>query len=360
MEGKRIRYLDYCKGIAILLVSFGHILGNVDETIITQRLLLICYAIELPLFFIVDGIQFRLKTNRDGLIEYVKKRAIRLMYPYFTFSFCYILFDVLVLSIKAIIKGMISPDFLFMDLIDTFTLWGIGPLWFLPTMYFADVVFYSMYKNKKSWILFLVSTIGICGSYYFEPYYMVFLSHSVDCIYFIGDYVCRIFVATSFICLGYYSWPYINRLVLTLSNHWKEALIGGSVLLMGGYLSLMNDSIVDLHFGYIRNPIITYTSAILLFVGIILILSQCKSRFLGWLGKNTLVIMGLQIGTGYVVLFGKNIVNRFGLYIESSLLAIIYLLVFLSIATACTWFINKHMPYLLSWKGEKNDKLLQR
>lgn len=87
-------------------------------------------------------------------------------------------------------------------------------------------------------------------------------------------------------------------------------------------------------------------------------MSQCKSRILGWLGKNTLVIMGLQIGTGYVALFGNYIVNRFGLYIESSLLAIIYLLVFLSIATACTWFINKHMPYLLSWKGEKNDKLL--
>ena len=236
MEGKRIRYLDYCKGIAILLVSFGHILGNVDETINTQRLLMICYAIELPLFFIVDGIQFRLKTNRDGLIEYAKKRAIRLLYPYMAFSFCYLLFDVFVLSLKAILKGMISLDFLFTDLIDTFTLWGIGPLWFLPTMYFADVVFYSMNENKKSWILVLVSTIGICGSYFFEPYYMTFLSHSADYIYFIGDYVCRIFVATSFICLGYYSWPYINRLVLTLSSHWKEALIGSSVLLMGGVL----------------------------------------------------------------------------------------------------------------------------
>lgn len=48
---KRVEWIDYCKAIAIFLVSFAHILGCLPRDTIGNILLLLCYSIELPMFF---------------------------------------------------------------------------------------------------------------------------------------------------------------------------------------------------------------------------------------------------------------------------------------------------------------------
>ena len=57
---QRLDTLDKCKGIAMILVTIGHILGSiptVNNGIIA--IMRICYATELPIFFMACGIQLQ-------------------------------------------------------------------------------------------------------------------------------------------------------------------------------------------------------------------------------------------------------------------------------------------------------------
>lgn len=153
-ENQRIEWLDTCKAIAILLVSFGHILGNVNENNMTRIFTLMCYSIELPMFFMIAGIQFRSNgTEKKQTKEYVFKRLQRIIYPYITFSFLYISFDAIIQVARLLGKKSTHIDVLYWDVIDTISFWGIGPLWFLATLFMAELLFYFIIKFKSRYIV---------------------------------------------------------------------------------------------------------------------------------------------------------------------------------------------------------------
>ena len=77
MVKQRVEYLDYVRGMAILLVVLGH-MYNVEDPI---RILI--YSFHMPLFFIISGF---FAKNDIGLLELIKKKFKVLMIPYFAFG----------------------------------------------------------------------------------------------------------------------------------------------------------------------------------------------------------------------------------------------------------------------------------
>lgn len=74
MNSKREIWLDYVKAIGIILVVAGHC--NLPESIRNY-----IYLFHMPLFFFVSGYLFPKSINSTK--EFLKKKAQRLLYPYF-------------------------------------------------------------------------------------------------------------------------------------------------------------------------------------------------------------------------------------------------------------------------------------
>lgn len=120
---KRIHYLDYAKGIAIILVVLGHIFsgGNVKTYI---------YSFHMPLFFIISGYLFNY-SNVKSFKEFINKKIKAYLIPYVTFSIINILGYYLLSGLSLIVLRN--------NLLETIKFCGIGALWFLPVLFIAFV-----------------------------------------------------------------------------------------------------------------------------------------------------------------------------------------------------------------------------
>lgn len=80
----RVSWIDICRGVAILLVLYGH-LFNTDN----QRYLI--YAFHMPLFFFISGLVFK-PPSQKSIIEISKKYSKQLLIPYVIFALLTYLF----------------------------------------------------------------------------------------------------------------------------------------------------------------------------------------------------------------------------------------------------------------------------
>lgn len=141
---ERKKYLDAAKGWGILMVVFGHItkLGNPIDIWFG--------AYKLAVFYFVSGylLAMRQSFRKMSTGEYIKKHAKSLLIPYLGYSAFVMLYNVIV----GIMKWKSTTDIVKRFLLQaymTFSFRGISALWFLPTLFFAQVLFYFCNKKQK-------------------------------------------------------------------------------------------------------------------------------------------------------------------------------------------------------------------
>ncbi len=148
-------YIDFIKGFAILGVVAVHTLGNKNIPILSTWL----YFFMITVFYIIPGWLANIKNNTDiNIKSLIKKRLISLGIPYVSFSILIILFDLVLCFINYYSFSHIISDIYF-----TLSLAGIGTLWFLPTIFIAEIVFYWVLKkeNPNFWFLLIfIFSIG--------------------------------------------------------------------------------------------------------------------------------------------------------------------------------------------------------
>ena len=87
----RKKWLDICKGIAIILVVMGHVNSSFSNSgILSDSFLLkyvgkFVYSFHMPLFFILSGFGFGL-SKKATMTREIKKRVCSLGIPYLIFS----------------------------------------------------------------------------------------------------------------------------------------------------------------------------------------------------------------------------------------------------------------------------------
>ena len=150
MTKSREKWIDNAKGLAILLVIIGHVSGGLSG--ISFQFV---YGIHLVMFFLISG--YTLK-KKDLTCEYVAARFSRLMVPYFYTCFavlitdvfnCHFLFhDSSIQTVTSVIGKDLIRSFFASGSITSF---GpveigtrIGAVWFLPAMFFAQMIFQSL------------------------------------------------------------------------------------------------------------------------------------------------------------------------------------------------------------------------
>lgn len=137
---QRIEWIDTAKAIGICTVVIGH-------SVLPVSLRVWIYSFHMPLFFFLTGMTFKFTDTKT----FFKKRAFSLLFPYFLFSFAYLLKDIAAYFI--IHDG--SIDFLIKEFIGIFVYiqrsdYKVNGLWFLPCLFLSETIFFFVIKLIKT------------------------------------------------------------------------------------------------------------------------------------------------------------------------------------------------------------------
>ena len=179
---KRIRWVDYYKAIAIILIVVAHTTGLLGKPI---------QHFHGAAFFVISGYLF--KCNNENFINYLKRKWKSLINPYIIFVF--------ILSIISILLSRIGDFFyttpiysniiiLFLKYLNTVDL--AGALWFIPVLFFTEISFkllYDIYKSSKynnknfGYISLVISIIIALWGIYFYYNRGEILSYNFDLVF---------------------------------------------------------------------------------------------------------------------------------------------------------------------------------
>jgi len=251
-------YLDFAKGIGILLVIAGHSLFPLHFAI---------DIFHMPLFFLLAGITFHIPTNRS---EFLLKKIDRIFIPWGFFSIVSALFRQIVPPIKSITEPF------------------NGPLWFLQTIFTALLLYMliCMYCKKEVIIHIIIFLISFY-IYVLAKNHITILPFSID----------RALLAVVFIHIG----KIVKKHNMYVSmNVWRIIVIltiMAIIYCIGLYFFYKNYAGVE---GEHFLSLATYSHNYFLFwftclsaIFVVLIVSMLikKMQPLNWLGKHSLIIL---------------------------------------------------------------------
>lgn len=147
----RVLYLDYVKGISIILMLFSHSYPGYGpiKTWIS--------AFHMPVFFVVCGFLVYMK-NPEGISfslckKYLQNRCDNMLKPY-------LLFGALLTSFFCLLGYFSGNGWNLSVLRDFLTLQGVESMWFLPVYFYAEFLFLLSLKYIRIKLLgFVVTTI---------------------------------------------------------------------------------------------------------------------------------------------------------------------------------------------------------
>ncbi len=290
----RLFFLDSARGFCMLLVILGHIWES------DAPLPVLIYSFHIPLFFIISGILLGYTQTADRDIRTIIRSRLRgLIIPY-------LFFEIVFAGIYGILNHF---DFGNQNIFGALLLNPLNvPLWFLPTLFISELLLILLLKAEKSGrlmmavsvLLYLIpffvkngsdpavqispaaaGTFGRTMQTWFSSFGFhvnggSFLSAALRCCTSVG-----------FTALGYAGCSRIQK----DSPHPAPLLL---LLVLDGALALLNGKtgIYKLTFG---NPFLFTLCAASGSFLVLSLLKRRRIRILEWIGKNTLVFLGLHI-----------------------------------------------------------------
>lgn len=295
-QKKRVTYLDMAKGVGIVLMVTGHLIGSVqtiDYKTYFEPIYQWIASFHMPLFFIISGILLWItKEESRDLCQSIYRKARTLLLPYATFSIIYIVMN--------IYTCIFHPDLLeFSDLgkffIYTLTFRGVSVLWFLPTLFFGKVLFLWCRKrltDRQLTLLFGVTGLAvllISPAFHWEDWES---SYGMMAFGALLQTACRSLLSCSFLLAGYRAAGLLQK------NEKKTAagfLTGALLAAIGGILCFQNGT-VDLNYMVFHNILFYMLCACASSFGVILLCKHTyQSRLLRFYGVNSLVIMATHM-----------------------------------------------------------------
>ena len=288
----RIKYIDSAKGLAMLLIVWGHTV-TFYEPIAEWAL-----GFKITLFYVVTGYLLGSRSYEDGTVKKtpIKKLAASMGVPYVFYSLLSFLVAVAVFAVEKH-----SADFLAEKLLRFFTLGGISTLWFLPSIFIGRIVFEQLYTKKQSvairllrpgvTLLFTVAAAMNLNKLQLEPEISLnYVAYLLVLVIFKG------IIAFWFIAAGYE--------IYKLKEKFKPGkavslTVAVAAVALSVVLSQLNKG-TDFNNGSLgMRPVLFFVTGIFASWGIIellsLIYTKISCRFLEFIGENSLFIMSTHL-----------------------------------------------------------------
>lgn len=145
--------IDILKGIGIIIMIMGH-LG------FGEPFSIYIHAFNMPLFFAISGFLF-VPESYPSIGKLIVKKTRRLLIPYLFFGFVNIAIAIAVqdgFSVQSAVSSLLWTN--------NSGLAISGALWFLTSLFIAEMVFYFISKVKNIYLICLLSMfIGITATY---------------------------------------------------------------------------------------------------------------------------------------------------------------------------------------------------
>lgn len=286
MKGNRRTDIDVLRGIAIFLVIFGHITHiSVLRTYI--------WGFHIPLFFFVSGYLFN-SSKYASSIDFIKAKIKSLVIPYVFFYLFTFAYWVIIerhtrgadLTIQSQLIGMFYGTY------DLRYMYFNGALWFLPTLFSMELLYWTIVKTiKNNYLVFVIMlSLSVLGMLFREK------------IGWLPWGLCPAIIGGVFLCFG----NLCNSVKLCVQNSIKWIVVVLICVLMQlVLLPVTGAGLAALHF---LHPIWYVPVAI---IGIVAYYAMakiiCHNALLEWLGRNSLVLFALQepVYRGIIFIVGK-------------------------------------------------------
>lgn len=160
MHTKRLKWVDYVKVIACVLVVSGHffqsmvLAGILPETELYSWFIQTIYYFHVPLFFICSGYLYQNGRKTDSAGAWwrnARGKLLSLGVPYFTFSTA-------TWALKTIFSGSVNSGI--GSLPDTLFLHPVSPYWYLYCLFFLFLVTPTIGGKKGAWLLTAIALAG--------------------------------------------------------------------------------------------------------------------------------------------------------------------------------------------------------
>jgi fucose 4-O-acetylase-like acetyltransferase len=149
LKEKRWKWIDYDKGISIILVGFGHCLSvmkghvDLDSYPIFNYIATFLYGFRMPLFFIISGIFISSGLKRKGLSGYVSNRADTVLYPLMVWGIIQITLQLITARIS---NNTVTPaSYLYLLIAPRET----GHFWYLNALFCIGVIYAFLRSGLK-------------------------------------------------------------------------------------------------------------------------------------------------------------------------------------------------------------------
>lgn len=305
----RFIFIDLLKGIAILLIVYGHIIpGSIPG--LTEYV----STFHIPLFFFISGLLFdgAKYSNRFKLLCKNRWKGLVLPFIYFSiivaFGYYFITDAYLPFITNLLFKG-----------------WGGYALWFIPVLILVELCYFPISRLNRKYIFIIVALC--CLISYYSAIHIGYIPHNALLT------LCGVW----FYGIGNLCRPLLKY--ITEIKRWQiiAITIGGFGLSLL-YIPVCN-TLPEWFINKIPSPVFYLTAlfATMGMIGTSLILSNWGVKYINTLlticGKQSLIILA----------FHQIICMVAGLYLPSkaTILLMIVLLAFL------VWFIPTHMPWMV-------------
>ena len=270
---QRIEWIDIAKGIGILLVILGH---SVKFGGVTHNLI---FSFHMPLFLILSGITYKQKDNKT----FICRKFRTLIIPYVIFYLIGFGISVMIpfwrdgLSVKTVVKDiyLANPNAA-----------NVSSIWFLVSLFWVEIIFNFIQKFNKTIQYIIVGVCLLLGFIY---------SHMIHVITFLPEGRLPFNIDTSLIALTFFATGVWLKKIIT-----DKTLFFISCVLF--IISFALNGRVNLHGLTFHNPLLYLLESIsgtIILIFICFVLSTKVKRKmvmapLDWMGKHSLVIMGIQ------------------------------------------------------------------
>ena len=167
LQQTRYRWIDYIKGIAILLVVYRHVLIGIERSGVIvadymREANMIFYSFRMPLFFILSGLFISSSLAKRTLKQLTGLKFELLLYPYLVWVFLQITFQILLSTYTNSNRGLIDYTYIF------YQPRNLDQFWYLPALFNVTII-YAVLKQKLKLTTGLQLVLGLLF-YYLSMY----------------------------------------------------------------------------------------------------------------------------------------------------------------------------------------------
>lgn len=272
----REKWIDYSKALGMLFIIWGHINYLEGEPLTA----LSSYG-KINVFFVISGILiWKKKECEKESLFFLKKKFKALLVPYFQYSFFAFMINI---AFDFIVQKEYGIETVKKYLDTIVSLRGISTLWFLPILFFAELLAYFAMKIKWGGNVFL-----------FVGPWIIWILIGKCHIYLIFQ-LCKIIIAAWFVICGIYLGEKQCEVKLIHQNGLGKKIIFG-IILAGYFIVTYFNGNIDFNNMILGKNVALYFIGAFLSVLIVIISATmiCQKKYfmlLDFLGENSLFIM---------------------------------------------------------------------